>query len=165
MGVVVTAERIWHLTGAAVTVNNFRVLEMLKLGQQSLFLLFQISRKSIIQASFNTCFLSFGDSHSHCWSWSPRGLAVHSLRWRTQSLDQGVGFILQERFHYMEGNHYLLFYATEKVWALLGWARRDTAAVWPFFYILCEYDAFLLWLSKASGIYFLESMPLKLLII
>lgn len=55
MGVVVTAEGIWHLTGATVTVNNFRVLEMLKIGQQSLFLLFQIPRKSIIQTSFNIC--------------------------------------------------------------------------------------------------------------
>lgn len=79
-------EGIWHLTGATVTVNNFRVLEMLKIGQQSLFLLFQIPRKFIIQASFNICILSFGDSQSCCWSWSPRGLAVHSLRWRTQSL-------------------------------------------------------------------------------
>lgn len=46
---------------------------------------------------------------------SPRRLILPNLRDRELLLSEGVGFILQEKLDYMEGNHYLLFYATEKV--------------------------------------------------
>lgn len=42
LGIPITIGGIWHLTGATVLVNNFRVFEMLNIGQQSLFLLFRL---------------------------------------------------------------------------------------------------------------------------
>lgn len=111
---------------------------------RSLFSLFQTSKKSVIYLSFNVCFPILGNSRPWCWGQSPRGLEVLNLRWRRKPTllpNEGAGVVAQKRLDYMEGNHCILLCATEKVWALLGWARRGTTAAWPLLRLLCKYGA------------------------